>query len=152
MGQAQARTYHAQTPPENGPWQVCDVMISNAADKGPSKLKLLGVPVARSPVQRAAGLRDHEGPKPALMLFQWPRLIRPNLWMHNVDHPLAVGFITQQKRLIGIQQMRPQTRTRHASPIPVRLALETRPDILAAVQSEDSRVKITHCRLDPDDA
>lgn len=149
-GLVQARTYHAKIPSQHGPWQVCDVMISTATDANKPKLKLLGVPVARNPVQRAAGLRDHQGPVPALMLFQWSRLIRPNLWMYNVDHPLAVGFITQQKRLIGIQQMQPQTRTRHSSPIPVRLALETEPEILADVQSENSKVEITHCRLDED--
>ncbi len=58
------------------------------------------------------------------MLFAWPQARKICMWMKNTLLPLSVAFIDANGRIISIQDMEPQTETRHCAPRPVPYALE----------------------------
>lgn len=84
------------------------------------------VEVATSEEQRNVGLMfrtvmpENEG-----MLFVFDRDDNYAFWMRNTELPLSIAFIERSGRIADIQDMAPHDETsRHASPAPVRYALE----------------------------
>ena len=58
------------------------------------------------------------------MLFVFPDLDRPCMWMKNTLIPLSVAFLDEQGAVINIEDMAPQTETGHCAKAPARFALE----------------------------
>lgn len=83
------------------------------------------VEVASTPAQRARGLmgrtRLADG---AGMLFVFEEASRHCFWMKDTPLPLSVAFLADDGTIVGIADMRPQTRDFHCAPKPVRYALE----------------------------
>lgn len=96
--------------------QQCDLHFSNG-------VTLSAVPVASTLAEQERGLSKtrHIGPG---MLFLWQEPATRTFWMRNTWVPLQVGFFDREGRLFQIEDMRPDTDTRHTSGRPVKLALE----------------------------
>jgi uncharacterized membrane protein (UPF0127 family) len=84
------------------------------------------VEIAAGEEQRNVGLMfrtvmpENEG-----MLFVFDRDDNYAFWMRNTELPLSIAFIERSGRIADIQDMAPRDETtRHASPVPVRYALE----------------------------
>lgn len=74
---------------------------------------------------RTLGLmhRDHLGPNQG-MLFVFPELDRPCMWMKNTLIPLSVAFLDEKGAIVNVEDMAPQTETSHCAKAPARYALE----------------------------
>jgi len=81
--------------------------------------------VANTPQVRAQGLmhRDRLGPNQG-MLFVFPDLERPCMWMKNTLIPLSVAFLDEKGAIINVEDMAPLTETSHCAKAPARFALE----------------------------
>jgi uncharacterized membrane protein (UPF0127 family) len=60
------------------------------------------------------------------MLFVYPEPIPLSFWMKDTWIPLDLAFLDDDGVIVGITTMEPLSETWHASPIPVRYALEVR--------------------------
>lgn len=58
------------------------------------------------------------------MLFVFPQVERHCMWMRDTLIPLSVAFIDVQGRMVNVEEMEPQTVTRHCARSKVRYALE----------------------------
>ena len=89
-----------------------------------------GIHVIRAEVaatfpERAQGLMNRKelGPNQG-MLFVFPDLDRPCMWMKNTLIPLSVAFIDDKGAIINVEEMLPLTENSHCASAPARYALE----------------------------
>lgn len=83
------------------------------------------VEVANTAVSRAKGLMFRRSlPGNQGMLFVFPQIEQPCMWMRNTLIPLSVAFINDQGRIINIEEMQPQTEDHHCAKSPAKFALE----------------------------
>jgi len=81
--------------------------------------------VANTTEQRTRGLMyrreldNNEG-----MLFVYDTKSPLSFWMKNTFIPLSIAFISDERRIVHIEDMTPQSLKGHKSPVPVRYALE----------------------------
>ncbi|MGE4125487.1 MAG: DUF192 domain-containing protein [Pusillimonas sp.] len=84
---------------------------------------LYNVPVAATQAEQERGLsKTHD--VDAGMLFTWPQAAPRTFWMRDTWVPLQVGFFDGTGRLFQIEDMEPETDTRHRSAQPAKMALE----------------------------
>ncbi len=84
---------------------------------------LYNVPVAASLAEQERGLsKTHDVSRG--MLFTWPQAAPRTFWMRDTWVPLQVGFFDDSGRLFQIENMEPNTDTRHKSAQPAKMALE----------------------------
>ena len=84
---------------------------------------LYNVPVAVSLAEQERGLsKTHDVGRG--MLFTWPKAAPRTFWMRDTWVPLQVGFFDDSGRLFQIENMEPNTDTRHKSAQPAKMALE----------------------------
>jgi uncharacterized membrane protein (UPF0127 family) len=105
-------------------------LAAAAAAQGPILELSAGIHVIRAEVAytvavRMQGLmhRDHLGPNQG-MLFVFPDLDQPCMWMKNTLIPLSVAFLDDKGAIINVEDMAPQTETSHCAKAPARYALE----------------------------
>jgi uncharacterized membrane protein (UPF0127 family) len=83
--------------------------------------------VASTPADRATGLMHRFSLQPDHgMLFVFERTERLAFWMKNTYVPLSIAFIDERGRIVGIEDMAPQSEQTHWSNAPARYALEMR--------------------------
>jgi len=81
--------------------------------------------VAHTPQTRAQGLMHRREMAPDRgMLFVFPQKAQHCMWMKNTFLPLAVAFLDEGGRILNIEEMQPQTETRHCAIRPAYYALE----------------------------
>tara|TARA_B100000700_G_C14568048_1_gene634271 strand:+ start:127 stop:495 length:369 start_codon:yes stop_codon:yes gene_type:complete len=86
---------------------------------------IINAEVADSPASHLQGLMNRTKlPWSSGMLFVYPTPYRISLWMKNTQIPLSVAFINNNRQIIHITDMQPNTTTIHRSPIPAKYALE----------------------------
>jgi len=89
-----------------------------------------GINVIRAEVaatfgERAQGLMNREKMNPNQgMLFVFPEIERPCMWMKNTLLPLSVAFIDEKGAIINVEEMAPQTENSHCATADARYALE----------------------------
>lgn len=85
----------------------------------------LTVEVADTPKAQATGLsgRDILAPD-AGMLFVFPSAAPIEFWMHGTSIPLSIAFVDDNRRIIDLQEMQPETDDHHVPPGPIRYAIE----------------------------
>lgn len=107
IGASLASAHEGQQDHAALPTEACDLHFSNGT-------VLQGVPVAKTPAQRARGLsgRDHAGPG---MLFSWDKAEERAFWMRDTCISLTIGFFDETGRLFAITDMEPLSDERHAS-------------------------------------
>jgi uncharacterized protein len=90
-----------------------------------SGIHVIHVEVAYSGPERAQGLmfRDHLGRNQG-MLFVFPEIGQPCMWMRNTLVPLSVAFLDDKGVIINVEDMAPKTEDSHCAKAPVRFALE----------------------------
>lgn len=86
---------------------------------------LIKAEVASSEEERARGLmfRQRLGQNEG-MVFRFPGPRQACMWMKNTLLPLSVAFISEDGRIVNIEDMKPQTLDAHCGKKPVRYALE----------------------------
>jgi uncharacterized membrane protein (UPF0127 family) len=106
------------------------ILSTAAFAQGPILELNAGIHVIRAEVAytvevRMQGLmhRDHLGPNQG-MLFVFPDLDQPCMWMKNTLIPLSVAFLDDKGAIINVEDMAPQTETSHCAKAPARYALE----------------------------
>lgn len=81
------------------------------------------VPVAATLTEQARGLsKTHDVSRG--MLFIWQQAAPRVFWMRDTWVPLQVGFFDGSGKLFQIEDMEPNTDTRHESAQPAKMALE----------------------------
>ena len=104
------------------------------AQDGPQKLEsirlnagmhIIQAEVARTPDEQSTGLmfRATMGPNEGL-LFAFEQSTQQCFWMKNTLLPLSVAFISDDGKVVNIDDMKPQTLDSHCSKQPVRFVLE----------------------------
>lgn len=89
------------------------------------KTHRISVEVANTPDAQQTGLMHRKALAPDQgMVFVNPDSEIRCMWMKNTLIPLSVAFIDEQGRILGIEDMQPQTRDHHCSKAPARFALE----------------------------
>ncbi|SFU34087.1 hypothetical protein SAMN05216339_101423 [Nitrosomonas eutropha] len=84
---------------------------------------LYNVPLATTQGEQERGLsKTHD--VNAGMLFTWPQAATRVFWMRDTWMPLQVGFFDSSGNLFQIEDMEPNTDTRHESKQPAKMALE----------------------------
>ena len=85
----------------------------------------INVMVARTPDERQTGLmfRQSMGTNEG-MLFVFETATRQCFWMKNTLLPLSAAFIDDERRIVNIADMAPQSLDSHCSDQPVRFVLE----------------------------
>lgn len=81
--------------------------------------------VAANEAQRRQGLmyREKMGPNEGMVfIFDAPASVC--MWMKNTPLPLSVAFIDEDRQIVNIEDMQPQTTDSHCAHKPVRYALE----------------------------
>ncbi|HKW37628.1 MAG TPA: DUF192 domain-containing protein [Burkholderiales bacterium] len=88
-------------------------------------IHLIHAEIANTFESRAQGLmfRKYLGPNEG-MLFVFPQVETPCMWMKNTLIPLSVAFLDAQGRIVSISEMQPQTETSHCAAGPSKFALE----------------------------
>ncbi len=88
-------------------------------------IHVIHVEVAYTVPERTQGLmfRDHLGRNQG-MLFVFPDLGQPCMWMRNTLVPLSVAFLDDKGVIINVEDMAPKTENSHCAKAPVRFALE----------------------------
>lgn len=83
------------------------------------------VPVAARREERTRGLqgRQHLGPQEGL-LFVFPQIHPQEFWMKNTPVPLSIAWLSQEGKILEIQQMEPETTNLHQPGQPAAMALE----------------------------
>lgn len=85
----------------------------------------LTVELAITPLQRRYGLMGRRSlAENAGMLFDYQRPQRVCMWMKDTQIPLSVAFISEEGRIVNIEDMQPHDLTSHCAAAPVRYALE----------------------------
>lgn len=85
----------------------------------------LGVELARTPEERAAGLMYRETlPAGRGMLFVFQESRIRSFWMRNTLIPLDIAYLDENLRIVDIQPMDPETEEGHPSARPAMFALE----------------------------
>jgi uncharacterized protein len=81
--------------------------------------------VADTPQSRAVGLSRRQSlPEQAGMLFVWPAEQHGAFWMKDTYIPLSIAFISDDGRIMEIQDMEPLSEELHIPARPYRYALE----------------------------
>lgn len=84
---------------------------------------LSNVPIAATQAEQERGLsKTHDVSQG--MLFIWEQAASRVFWMRDTWMPLQVGFFDQSGKLFQIEDMKPNTDTRHESAQPAKMALE----------------------------
>jgi uncharacterized membrane protein (UPF0127 family) len=88
-------------------------------------IHMLHVEVAYTGIERAQGLmfRDQLSRNQG-MLFVFPDLGQPCMWMKNTLIPLSVAFLDDKGVIINVEDMAPKTENSHCAKAPTRFALE----------------------------
>ncbi len=85
----------------------------------------VAVEVAESDADRQQGLMGRDSlPPDRGMLFVYSRPQTLSFWMRNTEIPLDIAYISQNGRIVDIQQMEPHTQEQHPSREPAMYALE----------------------------
>lgn len=113
-------------------WLLCACVLSMHSHAQPLPVAPLNIGVhliraelAVSDEERARGLMfrqsmgENEG-----MAFRFPHSRQVCMWMKNTLIPLSVAFISEDGRIINIEDMQPQTLEPHCAKRPARFALE----------------------------
>ncbi|MDE3046422.1 MAG: DUF192 domain-containing protein [Verrucomicrobiota bacterium] len=86
---------------------------------------LLNVEIAQTPAQHEQGLmgrRELAEDSGMLFVFEQNQILQ--FWMKNTPLPLSVGFFDENRALINVADMAPNTLRIHRSKRPARYALE----------------------------
>lgn len=84
---------------------------------------LTNVPVAETQTEQERGLSKTHNVSQG-MLFIWRQAATRVFWMRDTWMPLQVGFFDSSGNLFQIEDMEPNTDTRHESKQPAKMALE----------------------------
>jgi len=81
--------------------------------------------VAATLPERTQGLMHRQSlGKNRGMIFVFPETAIHCFWMKNTPLPLSIAFLDESGRIVGIDEMAPETETSHCPPRPARFALE----------------------------
>lgn len=81
--------------------------------------------VAADPDSRQTGLMQRKAMAPQHgMLFVFPEVGNPCMWMRNTLIPLSVAFLDDLGKIINVENMKPNTEKTHCATKPARYALE----------------------------
>lgn len=85
----------------------------------------LQIEIAQTPEQRARGLMNRASlPENAGMLFVYPEPTRASFWMKDTRIPLSIAFISPERRVLEIRDMRPLSEVIHTPQAAFLYALE----------------------------
>jgi uncharacterized membrane protein (UPF0127 family) len=85
----------------------------------------LDVEMADTYEKRARGLMGRERlPDDSGMIFTWPAPVRESFWMKDTLIPLSVAFVSNDRVIVDIQDMEPETLTPHQPKQPYIWAIE----------------------------
>lgn len=83
--------------------------------------------VASTPEERQKGLMHRRSmPENHGMVFVFERTGLWGMWMKNTYIPLSVAFISEDGRILNIEDMEPHTEDSHSASAPARYALEVK--------------------------
>lgn len=87
--------------------------------------KKIKVEIASTPSERQIGLmwRKHL-PENEGMLFIFENPDYHSFWMKNTYIPLSIAFISEDKKVVEIRDMKPLDETSHRPLVPIKYALE----------------------------
>ena len=81
--------------------------------------------VASTPQARQVGLMNRTSmPTDSGMLFIFDQKATHCFWMSNTKIPLAIAFLTDDGKIVNIEEMQAETLNNHCPKVPVRYALE----------------------------
>jgi uncharacterized membrane protein (UPF0127 family) len=81
--------------------------------------------VANTPPARQVGLMNRTSmPTDSGMLFIFDQKATHCFWMSNTKIPLAIAFLTDDGKIVNIEEMQAETLNNHCPKTPVRYALE----------------------------
>ena len=87
--------------------------------------KTFSAEVADNPLTRSRGLMYRSQPSPMIFIFSFPTT--DGFWMKNVNFPLDIIWIDEDKKIIGTDRMEPCTSEPckiYSPPAPIKFALE----------------------------
>jgi uncharacterized membrane protein (UPF0127 family) len=86
---------------------------------------MLNLEVADTPEKQERGLMFREEmPEDNGMIFIFPGTTTIAFWMKDTVLPLSIAFVTDDLRIVDIQDMQPQTTDPHIPAAPYRYAIE----------------------------
>jgi hypothetical protein len=108
--------------PLPGPGTTVDLRFKNPSSGNERVLKC---EVAASDTERSVGLMFREElPPDHGMLFIYPRAAKLNFYMRNTSIPLSIAFLSDEGKILQIEDMRPHDERGVRSKMEVRYAVE----------------------------